>query len=88
MVRELVGRFIERKEQPVVDSLGIVGVVVVDDQRHAHQGPERLCDDVRGNKMAVEDVRGLREKERRERGEIKRQEFVGRESVHFDASLA
>ena len=72
VVRELIGRFIERKEQPVVDPLGIVGVVVVNDQWHANQSPERLCDDVRGNEMAVEDVRALREKERRERREVER----------------
>ena len=46
VVRESVGRFIKREEEFVVDSLGIVGVVVIEDEWHAHQSPERLGDDV------------------------------------------
>lgn len=88
VVSKLVSRFIESEKELVVDPLGIVGVVVVDNQRHAHQGPERLCDDVRGNEMAVEDVRAVRKKERRECGEIQREMFFRRKRVDIDSSLA
>ena len=46
VVRESGGGCVEREEELVVDSLGIVGVVVIEDEWHAHQGPERLGDDV------------------------------------------
>ena len=68
VVRESVGRFIKREEEFVVDSLGIVGVVVIEDEWHAHQGPERLGEDIGGNQVTMKNVGALGEQERRKRG--------------------
>ena len=88
VVRESVGRFIKREEEFVVDSLGIVGVVVIENQRHAHQSPERLSEDIGGNQVTMKNVGALGEKERRKRGEIGGEKFVRRETMDLDARLA
>ena len=68
VMREAVGGFVEREEELVVDSLGIVGVVVIEDEWHAHQGPERLGEDIGGNQVTMKNVGALGEKQRRKRG--------------------
>ena len=78
VAREAVGGFVEREQGFVINAVRIVRVVVIEDQRHAEQGPERLGDDVRGNEMAVENIRAVRKKERRECGEIQREIFFRR----------
>ena len=52
-----VGGFVERQEELVVDAVGVVRVIVVEYQRHSEQGSEWLGNDVRGNEVAVENVR-------------------------------
>jgi hypothetical protein len=43
-------------------------VIVVEDEWHAHQGPERLSEDIGGNQVTMKNVGALGEKERRKRG--------------------